>query len=320
MRLIRDINRLQPLVGGCALAIGNFDGLHRGHQAVIEQLKARAATLGVPAAVMTFEPMPLEFFSPKQAPARLSVLREKAEDARALGVDLLVCVRFNHDFAALGADDFMQRLLCERLGVRHVIVGEDFHFAHNRAGNVARLRAFGAAHGFDVAPMAAVNVDGARVSSTRVRAALAAGDVALAKRLLGRAYRISGRVASGQQLGRQLGFPTANLRMRRRVAPCYGVYAARVRLADGREYKGAASLGVRPVVAGRDCLLEVYLLDFGGPGVDGNLYGQRIDVSFEAFVRLEADFDGLEALTRQMHEDVAAIRTFFDSQALPDSR
>src|SRR5699024_7863858 len=182
--------------------------------------------------------------------------------------------RFNREFAALHAQDFMQQLLLERLNVRHVIVGEDFHFACGREGDVERLCAFGAARGFVVAPMAAFEVGGARASSTRVRAALAVGDVPCAKRLLGRAYRISGRVAHGQQLGRQLGFPTANLRMRRRVAPCYGVYAVRVGLADGREYYAAASLGVRPVVSGRDCLLEVYLLDF-----DGDLYGQRIDVS-----------------------------------------
>lgn len=307
MRLIRDINRARPPAAGCALAIGNFDGLHRGHQAVIEQLKAAAAALEVPAAVMTFEPMPLEFFDPDKAPARLSSLREKAEDARALGVDTLVCARFNHDFAALSARDFMQRLLLARLRVRHVIVGEDFRFAHARQGNVARLREFGRAHDFAVKPMPAFEVDGQRVSSTRVRAALGVGDCASARRLLGRPYRISGRVARGRQLGRRLGFATANLRMRRRVAPCYGVYAVRVRLPDGSERCGAANLGTRPVVSGDDCLLEVYLLDF-----DGDLYGRRIDVSFVAFIRPERDFDGLDALTRQMQADVAQVRAVFD--------
>lgn len=309
MRLIRDINQTEPLAGGCALAIGNFDGLHRGHQAVIKQLKERAAALDVPAALMTFEPMPLEFFEPDHGPARLSSLREKFEDIRALGVDIWVCARFDWAFAALDARAFMQTLLLDQLRVRHVIVGEDFHFAHERQGDAQQLRAFGATHGFDVAPMAAFSIDGERVSSTRVRGALAAGDVVQARRLLGRPYRIIGRVATGKQLGRQLGFPTANLRMQRRVAPCYGVYAVRVSMPDGGECYGAASLGVRPTVAGRDCLLEVYLLDF-----DGDLYGQRIEVFFEAFIRPEANFDGLEALTRQMHADVADVRAYFSRQ------
>lgn len=306
MRLIRDINRAEPLTNGCALAIGNFDGLHQGHQAVIEQLDERSSTLGVCAALMTFEPMPLEFFDPDHSPARLSSLREKFVDARALGVDMLVCARFSPAFAALSAQDFMQTLLVERLKVRHLIVGEDFHFAHDREGDVDRLREFGTTHGFDVAPMPAFEVDGKRVSSTRVRAALAEGDVAQARRLLGRPYRVSGRVSGGQRLGRQLGFPTANLRMQRRVAPCYGVYAVRVVMPDGKNKFGAASLGVRPTVAGRDCLLEVYLLDF-----DGDLYGQRIDVFFEAFIRPEVRFEGLDALTHQMHIDVADVRAFF---------
>lgn len=291
---------------GCALTIGNFDGLHRGHQAMIERLKAQAAAQAVPSVLMTFEPMPLELFCPDTAPARLASLREKIEDTRTFGVDAFVRVRFDRAFAALGAQAFMQDLLVGRLGVRHVIVGEDFHFACDQEGDVDRLAAFGAKHDFAVEPMPAVTLDGERISSTRVRTALAAGDVALARRLLGRDYRISGRVVHGRQLGRTLGFPTVNLRMRRRVAPRYGVYAVRVQLADGRELYGAASLGVRPTVAGRDCLLEVHLLDF-----TGDLYGQRINVLFESFIRPEVRFDGLAALTKQMRGDVAAIRVVF---------
>jgi len=302
MRVVRDVKRLQQLAG-CALTIGNFDGLHRGHQAVIEQLNAHASALQVPSALMTFEPMPLEFFRPEQAPARLSSLREKVEDAGAFGIDLFVCARFNRKFAELSADAFLHQLLLERFNPRYVTVGDDFHFGHNREGDIECLHAFGAAHGIQTAPMSAVTVAGERISSTRIRTALAAGDTAAARHLLGRDYRISGRVASGRQLGRTLGFPTANIRMRRRVALRYGVYAVRVTLPDGRVHGGAANIGVRPAVGGDDCLLEVFLLDF-----DGDLYDRRIDVSFEAFIRAEADFDDLEALTRQMHADVDAVR------------
>lgn len=306
MQLIRNLEQLPSLPAGCALTIGNFDGLHRGHQAMIERLRARARALNAPSALVTFEPMPLELFCPHKAPARLSTLREKVQDARALGLDLFVRVAFDRSFAAQSAGTFMQGLLVERLKARYVIVGEDFHFARDQEGDVSQLHAFGAAHDMEVVAMPAVQVAGGRVSSTRVREALAAGDTALARQLLGRSYHISGRVAHGQQLGRTLGFPTVNLRMRRRVAPCYGVYAVRVRLPDGSEKPGAASLGVRPTVAGRDCLLEVYLLDFSG-----DLYGQRIDVSFEAFIRPEVHFDSLDALTQQMNADVADVRALF---------
>ncbi len=304
MHLVRGLHTLAPMMDGCALTIGNFDGLHRGHQAVIAQLNTRAAELGVPSAMMTFEPMPSEFFCPADAPARLSSLREKIEDARAFGVDVFVRVAFDRAFASMSADAFLQTLLADKLRVRHVLVGEDFRFARAREGDVAQLRAFARAQGFEVAPMPTVEVDGQRVSSTRVRAALAAGDVDTARVLLGRAYRISGRVAGGERLGRTLGFPTANIRMMRRPAPCYGVYAVRVTLPDGRVCRGAASLGVRPTVDGRDCLLEVYLLDF-----DGDLYGQRIDVCFEAFIRPETRFDSLGAMTRQIQADVADVRS-----------
>lgn len=307
MRLVRDPNRMPDLPYGCAVTIGNFDGLHRGHQAMIERLNEHTSKLGVPSVLVTFEPMPQELFAPDNAPARLSSLREKIEDARAFGVDIFVRLPFNRELAAQSADSFMQSLLVDQLHARYVLVGEDFHFGRDQAGDVTRLKAFGAAHGFEVAAMPAVEVAGERASSTRVRAALAVGDVPLARRLLGRNYRISGRVARGQQLGRTLGFPTVNIRMTRRVAPCFGVYAVRVRLRDGAQYCGAASLGVRPAVNGRDCLLEVYLLNF-----DGDLYGQRIDVLFEAFIRPEADFTDLEALTQQMQADVANVRAIFN--------
>jgi len=307
MQVVRDLYRWPRPAQGCALTIGNFDGLHHGHQEMIKHLNERAQESELISVLMTFEPMPLELFCPHAAPARLSSLREKIEDACAFGIDAFVRLRFDRVLASLGAQAFTQTLLAEQLGVCYVIVGEDFHFAREQEGDVNLLAAFGAEHGFEVESMPAVMLDGERISSTRVRAALAAGDVALARRLLGRDYRISGRVAHGRQLGRTLGFPTVNLRMHRHVAPRYGVYAVRVQLADGRQLYGAASLGVRPTVAGRDCLLEVYLLDF-----EGDLYGQRINVRFESFIRPEINFDGLAALTKQMHADVAAVRAVFE--------
>jgi riboflavin kinase/FMN adenylyltransferase len=303
MRVIRSIRRFDRLEGGCALTIGNFDGLHRGHQAVIARLRERAMALAVPAAMMCFEPMPRAFFDPMHAPARLSSLREKIEDARAFGIDLFVCARFNRNFAAISPAQFLEDLVAARLGARAILVGEDFRFGQGRAGDIATLRRFAAARGVEVVPLPKVCLDGAPVSSTRVRAALTAGDPVCARRLLGRAYRVSARVSVGERLGRTLGFPTVNLRLRRKPALRYGVYAVRVKLPDGHWRDGAASFGVRPTVAGREALLEVYLLDFSG-----DLYGRRIDVSFVAFIRDEIRFDSLAALTERMHRDVADVR------------
>lgn len=303
MRIIRSVRSMPQLASGCALTVGNFDGLHRGHQAIAAQLCERAAKLSIPAAMMSFEPMPSAFLDPESAPARLSSLREKIQDARAMGIDLFVCARFNADFAALSPQQFLEDLVETRLNARYVLVGEDFCFGKARAGDIDTLRSFAVHRDIEVAPLPQVCVDGARVSSTRVRDALAQGDTATATRLLGRAYRISGRVITGQRLGRTLGFPTANIRLARKPAPRYGVYGVRVRLADGSRHIGAASFGVRPTVNGREPLLEVFLLDFSG-----DLYGQHVDVSLEIFIREEIRFDSLDALTRQMHQDVDQVR------------
>ncbi|MES1925401.1 riboflavin biosynthesis protein RibF [Salinisphaera sp. T31B1] len=294
---------MTPLAGGCALTIGNFDGLHRGHRAIVAQLKSRAGAMDVPCAMMSFEPMPREFFDAQGAPARLSSLREKMQSARDLGIDLFVCARFDSAFAALSPERFLEELIGRRLGARYILVGEDFRFGKARAGDLDTLARFAADRDIEIAPLPEVCVDGARVSSTRVRQALAEGAVRRAARLLGHDYWVSGRVVKGEQLGRTLGFPTANLRLARRPAPRYGVYAVRVDLGQGRQYGGAASFGVRPTVNGREPLLEVFLLDF-----DGDLYGRRIDVSFVEFIRGEERFESLDSLTRQMHRDVEQVR------------
>lgn len=306
MQVVRGLHNLQAAHRGCVLTIGNFDGLHLGHQAVIETLCERAKQLNLPSVLMTFEPTPREFFCPDEAPPRLSRLRETLEDAAQLGLDRLLIVRFDKSFSTLSPQAFVRELLVERLGVRLVIVGEDFRFGAEREGSLELLRQAGRAHGFEVAPMPTVTIDGQRVSSTRVRAALAAGQVQTARQLLGRAYRVSGRVVAGQRLGRTLGMPTANLRMLRKPAPRFGVYAVDVVLEDDSRWPAAASLGTRPTVSGEGCLLESYLLDF-----DADLYGRQIDVLFHTFLRDEERFDDLDTLRRQMQQDVQDVRAYF---------
>lgn len=303
MELIRGIHNLRPRHRGCVLTVGNYDGLHRGHQAILAKLGEAGARLGLPTAMLTFEPMPREFFDPEGAPPRLSSLREKAEDAAAMGLERLVCARFDRRFAALSPLEFVRDLMVGDLGAAYILVGKDFRFGHKRQGDLALLRELSGTYGYELVPMPTVQEEDERVSSTRVREALAAGNPPLAARLLGRPYRISGRVRQGARLGRTLGIPTANLRVTRKPAPRFGVYAAEAVLDDGRVVPAAVNLGVRPTVNGRDCLLEAHLLDFAG-----DLYGRRLDVRFRHFLRPEARFDGVEALKIQMLADIERAR------------
>jgi riboflavin kinase / FMN adenylyltransferase len=234
MELIRGLHNLRARHHGCVATIGNYDGVHRGHQAILAQLQEQARAHGLPSTVMIFEPMPREFFAPEQAPPRIASLREKLEDLDATGVARVLCVRFDARFAALSPQDFITQVLVEGLGVKHLAVGDDFRFGHRRAGDFTLLQQAGRAQGFAVEHLPAFCLDGERVSSTRIRAALTAGNLAQAARLLGRPYRIDGRVAAGQKLGRQLGVPTANLPLRQRRALRYGVYAARVDIPGAR--------------------------------------------------------------------------------------
>jgi riboflavin kinase/FMN adenylyltransferase len=303
MRVYRSVHKDFRLGRGSVVTIGNFDGLHRGHQAVIARVRQRAATLALPAVLMTFDPTPRAFFAPDNPPPQLSSLREKMEDARALGIDVFIRARFDQAFAALSPQAFLDDLIDRQLRARAILVGRDFRFGHRRAGNIETLERFAAERNIELLPVPDVCIDGSRVSSTRIREALLQGCPETAGQLLGHSYRVTGRVVQGERLGRTLGFPTANLRLSRPAALRYGVYAVRVRLTDGSEYGGAASFGVRPTVAGDEELLEVFLLDFAG-----DLYGRRITLFFDHFVRPEVRYDSLEALTRQMHEDVAAVR------------
>jgi riboflavin kinase/FMN adenylyltransferase len=303
MELIRGIHNLRERHRGCVATIGNYDGVHRGHQHMIAAVRAKATELGVPAVVVTFEPTPREFFEGPAAPSRLTRLREKLEALALYGVDRVVVLRFDRRMQGMGADEFVDRLLVRGLGVRHMVVGHDFHFARRREGNIETLRAAGAAHGFAVEEVGQFLLEGERVSSSLVREALNQGDLERATRLLGRPYRMAGRVRLGKKLGRTLGFPTANLALQRKVVPLWGIFAVRVSGAGLVDHPAVSSLGTRPTVNGTDPLLEVHLFDF-----DGSLYGQYLDVDFVARLRDEHKFESLDALVEQMHRDAAAAR------------
>jgi riboflavin kinase/FMN adenylyltransferase len=292
-------DRHRPL----ALTIGNFDGVHRGHQAMLGRLSEAAEDLALPSAVLTFDPHPREFFAPGAAPPRLSTLRSKLEQFAAYGIAEVYVARFNAALAALPAERFIDDVLLRRLGTRWVLVGNDFRFGRGRNGDLALLRR--AATTFSVEAMPTVIVDGERASSTAIRAALAAGELDHATRLLGRPYAIGGKVVHGDKLGRSLGFPTANIVLRH-PPPLTGVFAVRVH-GLGAPRSGAASLGVRPTVkAGAKPLLEVFVFDF-----DEAVYGRRVVVEFLRKLRDEERYTDLDALTRQIRADVAQAREYF---------
>jgi riboflavin kinase/FMN adenylyltransferase len=304
MELIRGLHNLRERHRGCVATIGNYDGVHLGHQHMLAAVRARADALGVPAAVITFEPTPREFFEGPTAPSRLTRLREKLQALELYGVDRVLVLRFDRRMQGMAATEFVDRLLVEGLGVRHVVVGHDFHFARRREGTIATLRDAGARHGFTVQEVDQFLLQGERVSSSLLREALNWGDLDRAGRLLGRPYRMAGRVRRGQQLGRTLGYPTANLALHRKVVPLWGIFAVRVHGAGLVDHPAVVSLGTRPTINGTDPLLEVHVFDF-----DGDLYGRYLNVDFVQRLRDEQKFDSLDALVAQMHRDAAAART-----------
>lgn len=291
-----------------ALTVGNFDGLHLGHRAILARLRDAARQRGLPPCVMTFEPHPREFFAPDQAPTRLTSLREKLELLAAEGIDAVYVCRFDYSFAQTSAADFIERILWRGLQVRWMLVGDDFRFGARRAGDVTMLREAGIRLGFEVEDLPSVKVGALRASSTAVREALAAGNLDAAARLLGRPYSIIGRVGHGDKLGRQLGFATANLRIQHNRPALTGIFAVEVHgLGAGDPHPGVASLGVRPTLgAGQAPLLEVHLFDF-----DRDIYGTRLKVDFLAKLRDEEKYPDLESLTRQIARDVKATQAFF---------
>jgi riboflavin kinase/FMN adenylyltransferase len=284
---------------GRAVAIGNFDGLHLGHQAILAELRERGRESRLPTAVVCFEPQPKEYFQPAAAPARLMRLRDKAAGIAEAGIDELRVLRFDARLAGFEAQAFMDRVLTGALRARQVVIGEGFRFGKARGGDIESL-----SHaGFAVHAVPPRLHGGEPVSSTRVRAALAAGRLDEARALLGRDYRISGRVIEGERLGRRLGFRTANLRLQRRVSPVAGIFAVRVSGPGLDRHGGIASVGTRPTVGGCGWLLEVHLFDY-----DGDLYGARLDVDFIARLRDEVRFDSVEAMTAQMNDDARLAR------------
>jgi riboflavin kinase/FMN adenylyltransferase len=303
MRLYRTFASVpRPARGPRAVAIGVFDGLHIGHQAIFERARAEATRAGGTSLVFTFEPTPKEFFSPATAPPRLTRFRERFEQLTAVGIDELFCPRFA-SVRDISPQDFVDDLLVETLGASHVIVGGDFRYGAERRGTVAELHARGRERGFGVTEIAPVYFNGRRVSSTAIRQALKAGDLATARGMLGRDYSISGRVVRGLGLGRTLGFPTANVNLKRLQAPIDGIFAARVTGLADEPLDGVASVGTRPTIGGGVALLEVLIFDF-----DGDIYGRYITVHFVKRLREERHFADLAAMQRQMRVDVDAAR------------
>jgi riboflavin kinase/FMN adenylyltransferase len=286
------------------LTIGNFDGVHRGHQALLQLLVQQARTRALPATVLTFEPHPREFFAPESAPPRLSRLREKLELMAECGVDRVHVLRFNKAFASLDASAFIERVLVRGLATRHLLIGDDFRFGRERTGDFAMLQAAGAAHGFSVEAMPTLEIAGERVSSSAVRDALIAGDIEHAERLIGRPYTMSGRVMHGDKLGRTIGFPTVNIQINRNRAPLAGIYAVTVDGIADSPWPGVASLGVRPTITKNGAArLEVYLLDFAG-----DLYGRHLRVHFLHKQRDEQKFGSLAELTAAIARDCENAR------------
>ena len=303
MELVRGLHNISRKPEGCVLTVGNYDGVHLGHQKMIGVLKTRARELRSTATVLVFEPSSKEFIDPEGAPPRLTRWREKFLALAAQGVDRLVTLRFDEYVRAMTPECFVDELIVAALGTRHIVVGNDFRYGCNAGGTIDSLRAAGEARGFGVEQIAPFVFDGVRVSSTAVRERLGQSDFAGARRLLGRPYRMLGRVVHGRELGRTLGFPTANLRLMRRKPPVQGVMAVRVFGIEPDALTAVASLGTRPTVDGTDMLLEVHVFDFAG-----DLYGREIEVEFVAKLRDEIKFDSLDALTVQMKADAAQAR------------
>ncbi len=316
MEIINGIHNLGPGHHGNVVTMGNFDGVHLGHQKILSTLQQRGAAMGVPSALITFEPQPREFFAGSEVPPRLTRLREKVEVLRATGLDRLVLLPFNERTARTRPEWITGELFHQMLGVKHVIVGDDFRFGRDRSGNYKMIESVGEELGYSVSRMETVEHLGERVSSTRVRETLRAGNFDLATALLGHEYFIMGRVVYGRQLGRQLGVPTANIRLQRYKAALEGVYCVSVegisREADSSKesaaelLSGIANIGVRPTVDGKEPLLEVHVFDYAG-----NLYNKLLTIRFKRKLRDEQTFDGIDALKVQIDKDIAEARDWF---------
>ncbi|USD64837.1 bifunctional riboflavin kinase/FAD synthetase [Vibrio sp. SCSIO 43136] len=310
MELIRGIHNIQPRHKGCVLTIGNFDGVHLGHQQVLSQVLKQAQLLDLPSVVMTFEPQPMEFFAGSNAPARLTRLRDKLTQLDKLDVDRLLCVNFNQAFADMSPESFVKDLLVDRLGVKFLVVGDDFCFGKQRRGDFTMLQQAGAEFGFEVVSTQSYRLEKTRVSSTEIRLALDHNDLKSAQEMLGRPYSITGRVSHGRKLGRTIGFPTANLPLKRCVSPVSGVYVVEAIMPNGSIVGGVANIGNRPTVEGVRQQLEVHLFDF-----TANLYGQALEVVLKHKLREEKKFSSFDALKEQIKLDASAARAWLQSHS-----
>jgi riboflavin kinase/FMN adenylyltransferase len=311
MIVIDDPNTFSQHQQGCVATIGKFDGVHLGHQLILDQLKQKAEALNLPALAIVIEPHPEEFFTsdPSACPARLSLIDEKLALIESFGVDFALVLRFDKQLSELSAEAYIRDILVDGLGIAAFIVGDDFKFGNKRGGDFALLKREGANHGFEVLESAAYERNGQRISSTYVRDCLEAGDFALAEQLLGRKYTIKGEVIKGQQLGGQIGFPTCNIDPKRLKMPLLGVFACYARL-DDVLLPAAVNIGFRPTVqAEGGALLEAHLLDFRG-----DLYGETLEIIFVAKVRNEMKFDSVDALKHQLEEDIARVRELIISE------
>lgn len=311
MLLIRKLEHYQSKDDGIVLTIGNFDGIHLGHQEIIKNLKQKSVELGLPAAVMCFEPQPLEFFVGNFTPARLSRFRDKFIGLKKLGVDMMFCVRFNKSFAEKTPEDFIEEILHHNLKVKYLLVGDDFHFGKGGKGDFKLLQEYGKKLGFEVSSMSSFMKNSKRVSSTLIRQCLQNSELDLVPSLLGENFFIRGKVCHGQSLGRTINFPTANISLRRRVIPLFGVYAVTIDMPDGTLKYGLANLGLRPTVNGNEPRLEVYIFDFSG-----DLYTKEIKVSFVKKLRDETKFSSLCELKEQIKLDETMARKIFNLEIL----
>ncbi len=312
MRLVRHLSDLPyaELERGSVVTIGTFDGLHLGHIQLLDRVVSRARQTGMWSIAMSFEPMPKEFFSADHPPARLTRFGEKFEELASRGIDIFYCPNFGQAMRKISTADFIRRILVHGLATRHLVVGDDFHFARYREGSIEHLIGASAALGYVVEQLPSVIVNGARASSSRIREALASGELQQASELLGRPYRMSGKVIEGEKLGRTLGFPTANVDLRRRLSAVMGVFAVRVLGLSGGPRDAVASVGTRPTFDGTKVVLEAHIFDF-----DEDIYGEHIHVDFIAHLRSQIKFDDVDELVAQMHCDADNARSILAADA-----
>lgn len=306
MRLVRDISQLEQLQNGSVATIGNFDGLHLGHQIILDQLSEHATNLQLPKVVISFEPLPIEYFSGHKS-QRVYPFRDKVRYLSQLGVDYFLCLRFDNKLANMPADQFIQQLLFQIANVRHLVVGDDFCFGKSREGNYQLLKKMGAEGNMQVSNSITHSDTTGRISSTRIREHLNSGELEAANALLGRRYSLSGRVRHGDKMGRTIGFPTMNLRIQDNIAAINGVYAVQVTGLKNKRLKGVANLGNRPTVGGIETRLEVHLFNF-----DEVVYGKHIEVELVSFIRPEVKFENFQALTTQIKKDAIEAQERLD--------